>query len=436
MEAMSFFRRPPPPPEPPSVEVWNSAEGLLLAGDPAAVEQVVEMLTTIHQREPESPLPTGLPSGPQALAVYATGFADGATSGQYIRHTPAGLRLLEKHGAIPNGAGGYRAIVHDGNRIAGQLDWEMVSMGPERALAFQNAAIGMALQTAIKSVEEAIERVEDKVDQVIGMIRVGRIGDVLGIRRTLTPLVERLDSTGRLSPVDWSTVAALGPAINIDIETLRAQIRFLLADLGDGDAARARAAGVEALLGDGLLAETLALLLVAEHNESLWARLRLAEIDRADPSHTSLEVQETTAALRGHNDEDQQLLDELVAAGVDLLTPAPLDGFAVRPARRLKRAEAEFANLMAWFAEQRHLEASDWDASSRPTLIESTRYVIDQARDGAGATRRRLDPRQSSGKRTEPELTERTSSEGESAPARRRSRRRAKQDDVVTPPKR
>ncbi len=103
-----------------------------------------------------------MPTPTQALAVYATGFADGATSGQYIRHTPDSLRLMQEHGVIPNGTGGFRSIVHDGKQIVGNLDWEVASMGPERALAFQNAAIGMALQTAIKNVEAAIERVDGK----------------------------------------------------------------------------------------------------------------------------------------------------------------------------------------------------------------------------------------------------------------------------------
>lgn len=371
--------------------MWNDDEGFLLAGDPGAVQRVVDMLTTIHHEDdyPAADLPTQPVA--EALAVYATGFADGATSGQYIRHTSGSTRLLEAHGAIPSGSGGFRAIVHDGNRIAGQLDWEVVSMGPERALAFQNAAIGMALQTAIKNVEAAIERVEDKVDQVIGLIRVGRIGDVIGTRRTLQPLIERLDKNGRISPVDWSTVASLGPAITVDIETLRAQVRFLLSELNTTASAKARAGGIEALLGDGLLAETLALLVVAEHNESLWARLRLAEIDRSDPEHIAGELLGATAKMRSQHDEDQQLLNELVEVGVDLLTPSPLDGFAVMSTRRLRKAESDFVRLTEWFAEQRHLEVSGRSEVDRPTLADSTRHVADRTVGRAPIVRRRLD---------------------------------------------
>ncbi len=355
----------------------DDGNGLLLTGPTAAVAEIVDRLQRIGG--------TAIVASPvvptEALAVFATGFADGATSSQYIRHTPSSRLLLEQHGAIPAGGGSFRSMVHDGRGIAGNLDWEVVNSGPERALAFQSAAIGLALRTAIKNVEVAVERVEDKVDHVIAMLRSERLGSVLGDRRTLDGLVGHLDAGDALTAADWSSVAALGPAITRDLEKLRAHLRTQLEEAESSWRPRQRAKAADQLLADELLSETLALLLVAEHNFSQWQQLRVRRIANDEPEHLEAAVRQAQAAMREHLDQDQAFLDQFLRAQAHLLEPKAIDVLAPFQSRALGRAESELTALAEWFAEQRLLEFEAADRQERPTLPKTVGAILEAGRD-------------------------------------------------------
>ncbi len=368
---------PPPPPigAAPShaAELWNDEDGVLVSGSAEAVRDVVAMLTEVGGGE----LATSPVAPADALAVFATGFADGATSMQYIRHTPHSAALLQRHGAIPDGAGGYHSFVRNATGIEGNLDWELMSAGPERALAFQTAAVGLALRTAVRNVELAVERVEDKVDHVIAMLRSERLGSVLGDRRTLDGLIAHLDAGDPLTSADWSSVAALGPAITRDLEKLRAHLRTQLDDADGSWRPRQRANAAAQLLAEGMLAETLALLVVAEHNFSQWQHLRVHRIASDEPERLDAAVRQAKLAMRGHLAEDQRLLEQFQATQSQLLEPAALDGLAPLQTRALRRAEGELGQLAAWFAEQRLLDFEAVDPRDRPGLRESIGSLIE-----------------------------------------------------------
>lgn len=362
---------------PSSVELWRDDEGVLIAGSPEDVATLVDQLTALGGAHiAASPIaPT------DALAVFLTGYADGATSGQYIRFTEESMALLEEYGAVPDGSGGYHPTVWGDKGIAGNLRWVPTNAGPERALAFQTAAVGLALRTAVKSVEAAVSRVEDKVDQLAAMLRADRLGNVLGDRRTLDVLVGHLDAGDPLSATDWSAVSSLGPAITRDLEKIRAHLRTQLEQVDGSWRPRERASNADHLLAAGLLNETLGLLLLAEHNYSQWQRLRIQRIADAEPDNLEAAVRQAKAAMEHHLAADQEFLELFASVQDTIFEPWDLDGLAVIQTRRLSRAENELNDLTRWFAEQRLLDFEGVPLRDRPDLKDSVSGVIEAGRN-------------------------------------------------------
>ena len=370
---------PPPPGPETSVEValWRDDDGVLLAGAPEAVEGLVARLTEIGG----SQLAASPVAPTEALAVFLTGYADGATSGQYVRFTDESMAMLETHGAVPNGSGGFHTMVMGDSGIVGNLEWVATGAGPERALAFQSAAIGLALRTAVKNVEAAVARVEDKVDAVAAMVRSERLGNVLGDRRTLDALVGHLDAGDPLSAADWSSVAALGPAITRDLEKLRAHLRTQVEEVDGGWRPRQRANEADGLLGEGLLNETLGLLLLAEHNFSQWQRLRIQRIADDEPDKLAAAVRQAGEAMQDHLAADEEFLRQFQSIQAEILEPRDHDGFAPRQTRALGRADNELTDLTRWFADQRLLDVDAVDRRPRPGLRDSVSGIITAGRD-------------------------------------------------------
>lgn len=188
--------------------------GVLVAGPPGAVESLVARFVEVAG--------TGAWSGAAwgATDLVATAVSAGAlvaTHGEYLRLTARSIARLKELGLMPGEEGVISGVARDSlNRIRAHLDFEKISLGPQQALALQTAAVQLALRAAIAEVQAAVERVEGKVDDVLGLLRAERAGDVLGTKRMLDPLVDRARREGRVSTTDWSAVAALGADIARD----------------------------------------------------------------------------------------------------------------------------------------------------------------------------------------------------------------------------
>lgn len=367
--------------------------GTLVAGNSDNVAAVVSRLKALSGSE----LSIAAPHGSDVIAGIASGYAVAVTSCEYVRHTAEAAQKLQELGAIPAGGKAFRSFVRDAKgHFAGGLDWSPVDVGPERALALQSAAVTLALRTAIKQVQDAVEQVADKVDRIAAMLRAERLGDALGDRRTLERLTDQVEKRGVLTATDWSSVASLGPIITRDIEKLRAHIRAQLAEAKGGWRPRARAEDAQELLEDDLLAETLALLVVAEHNFALWQQLRIANVRAREPEHLAAIVEDAASALRTDVAEDQALADGLQSIVAALAAPGALDGFAPLQTRRLEEASVRLDTLARWFAEQRTLEVAALEAHARPGFKDSVRHVGARVREEANALRRNARKRRAS----------------------------------------
>ena len=149
------------------------------------------------------------------LAAVGTAAAALATlSNDYVRLTPYSMRLLRSNSLVPGTDGAFRMFVTgQGGQIVGQLQFSPITFGPALATAMQANAATAALRAAIATVEEAVERVEGKVDKLLALASAERAGDVVGHHQALAHVLKLVESTASLPTTDWDSVASLGPQL-------------------------------------------------------------------------------------------------------------------------------------------------------------------------------------------------------------------------------
>ncbi|CAN5633787.1 hypothetical protein BH10ACT3_BH10ACT3_05050 [soil metagenome] len=355
-------------------------DGLLVRGSNESVEQLAAALAAGPGR--------ARPSRAQATDVVGLLGAVGGiagTSGTYFKLSADSMEALKaaNGGKVPTGW--LSAVLRrDGGDILKHLDIKKVKINPEQALALQTAAIAMALRSAIADVLEAVERVEGKVDDVARLVRAERLGHVLGDRRSLSSLVERVQRSGSISDTDWSSVAAMGPATVRDIEALRAHIRSSIdAEVKASTGSRLDAA--ETLLDDARVRDSLEMLLVAEENHHLWQLLRLAQVRRHEPHQFAATLEHARESIAIDTAADQAIVNLLRSVLGRLAEPSGTEGWALLSRGRLRDKVGELTDTLQWFTDQRLLELETVPATNWPGFKDSTRHVARTAVAGAGA---------------------------------------------------
>lgn len=362
-----------------ALEIFRSGSGVIVEGSPTAVSAFVDQMLDAT-REVGGRSRHLVVDG---LQVAANISAFRQTHREYIEFSERASKLLKDHGAIATKDGYYRSFVHDGKALAGHLDWRPVDLGPEQALSLQAAAGQLALRAAIKEVTVALERIEGKIDKLADLAESERLGEVVADRATLQPLVDRVRSSGKLSSTDWATVASLGPLIARGIETLRAYILRQLKDVKDSSFVRSRAGEAEELT-DRLLRESIALLVVAEQNYTLWQELKLAHAVNHEPAATAAVTSDIHQQLAALAQADQGLVDILQDVADRLTSPTGYEGFAPLQKRRLHSHVGRLDEMGHWFCQQRHL---DDRPTERPELARMPESLGKVGHTIAGAAR-------------------------------------------------
>ena len=368
-----------------AVEVFAVGNGLIVEGTTTAVAAFIDQMSDATKA-----------AGGQArhfvvdgLQIAANLAAFRQTHREYFEFSDRARHLLREHGAIPTADGNYRSFVRKGIQFAGNLDWKPVNLGPEQALGLQAAAGQLALRAAVKEITAALERVEDKIDTLSQLAEAERLGAVVADRATLQPLVDRARSTGKLSSTDWSTVAALGPLIARDVETLRAYILRQFKDVKPSNLVRSRAGEAEELT-DRLLKESLALLVLAEQNYTLWQELRLAHTVNHEQGATASITSDIQAQLAALSAADQAVVDNLQDV-IDRLTAATgYEGFAPLQKRRLHRHVSQLDEMNSWFCQQRRLDHRPSEPRELAGITESLDKVRGTIADRARTTGRAI----------------------------------------------
>ncbi|GEM_PF-1031054 len=184
------------------------------------------------------------------------------------------------------------------------------------------ATVVRALGDVVVSVEAAIARVQSGdapnglVGRVLDAAEAPDLGDVVARHNALIRAVAIVEQRGSLPDGEWAAVAGQGADLAVAVDRLRSRAGGLLDaasvpgadreddDTSDDDPAAGTAALVTAAT-DGLLGETLQVLVLTEGCLAAWHRVRIA---RAAVADRPAAVADARALLADHLTHDGELL--------------------------------------------------------------------------------------------------------------------------------
>ncbi len=292
------------------------------------------------------------------------------------------LELLRSNQLIEAGDGFFRSKLGSGHELPTTVDWTQLPNGAD-VIQLQTAAVGLALHASIKNLADAVERVENRVDELRDLVRSGQVGEVLGHHRVIRErlaMVEDPNGNG-LGETDWSAVAHLHPHIVSGLERTRFFIRSRLGTTEPGRMVRSRVDAAERLV-DADLADALGLLATTEYNLVGWQRLRLDRVTRTEPGHLDSVLADMESSLELHRIEDQALVDDLADLIERLMEPTGLEGLELLQRRRLIRHVETIHSATSTFARQRRLAMPPILNVDLPSFRDSTGLIADRTKDG------------------------------------------------------
>lgn len=358
------------------IVVAMQPEGILVGGDPEAVESY---LTRLREAAGHAVQVAGVS---KSSLGNATGLLAGVTTmlgqaGKYVQLHPDSIKAIQKYQLIPGTDGFFRmTTLGPDNKFVQQLQWRPTTMGPQTLLSAQMVAVQLALKSAIAEVEDAVRRVEGKVEQVLHLANAERAGDVLGTNAIVNRKVTYLEKHGSLPDADWDAVAGLGPALNITIEQLRNHVNRVLDSLTPELPVQDRAEKLQAVVGNSLIGETLSLLVVAEESLYKWQRVRLARIEATQPDHLPHAIEDARELLMHHLSEDAKVFQQARQAIDAVAKTDAIDGFRFMSVKQLAHDRNELMMDLNAFARARHNQVDVWTALEAPGIRDAAGRVI------------------------------------------------------------
>jgi hypothetical protein len=358
-------------------------EGLLVGGDPESIEPY---LSRIREIAGQTVRVAGID---QASLANATGLLAGATSffgqaGKFVQLHPDSYQAIKQGNLIPGTDGFYRMMTRGAdNKFLHQLQWKPTAVNPAQMMSAQMVAVQLALKTAVAEVEEAVRRVEGKVDQVLKLAQAHRTGDVLGNYTTISRLVAYLDSHGAVPDALWDSVATLGPALNSTVEQLRNHVDRTLGSLDPNEPVHERARALSDAVTAGLLSETLNLLVVAEESLFRWQRVLLARVESTQPEHLTKILEDSQQLLAQQLAADGALHRRARVSIASFGTPKAIDGFRFLSVRDLTKHRNQLQQDLDDFARARHHQIQSWEALAPPSIRDAADATVEIARKSA-----------------------------------------------------
>jgi len=314
----------------------------LIAGDPA--------LRVAQRVEPSS----AAASGALAALAPAMGLIGAGGGPAVFQLDAAGQAMFDSGSLAAAGDGFFRLFGQTSTgTISGHGAIKQVTMAPQQLATAQLAVAVVALTAAIKEVQEAVERVEDKVDLLRDILDAERDGEVLGANRSLRRRAERVGFDGAMSDTDWHAIDDIGIAVEQQVERLRSFIRKRLA--AAEDEGRKLAGRLEAVRHARDVAETLALLVVAQDSLFLFQQMRVLRIKATQPEFAESAIEEAKTLLQEHSKEDAELVERLRTLVDERVEVEALEVLRFRAATEIARLAPEVDEILAWFASQRGL---------------------------------------------------------------------------------
>lgn len=350
-------------------------ESLLLGGDPAAVESY---LTRLRATAGHAMRVAGIDSASLANAAIAGLASFLADSGKYVQLHRDTVDALREGNLVPLSDGVFRLTTGvDAGELLAQLQWRPELLGPEVMLSAQMIAVQMALKSAVAEVEDAVRRVEDKVESVLEVARAQRAGDVLGTSLTISRMVDSLDKYGSLPDAYWESVAMLGPALNVTVEQLRNHVSRILASFDHTMGVQQRAGKLRNAISENRLGDTLSLLVIAEEALHKWQRLNLARIETKEPEQLLRAIDEARELVDHHLREDldvyrsaKEILDQFGKSKA-------VDGFRFWAVRELAKQRGALRDELDQFAKARQHQVETWEDFHIPSVLDAALATLE-----------------------------------------------------------
>lgn len=386
------------PPAPSSstgdVDICVTDDGVLVSGEPQAVQGVLDQLaefgrSAVDIADLERRKVTDMLASAAGAANVAASFA--AASGRVVILSKQSADLARTAGKIPTGTGYFHGVLTGGGgKFVHSVQWRpLTGASPAGLMALQVMALQQALQAAIAGVEEAVVRVEGKVDSLLTLAGADRAGDILGHYAVLRRMSDELNErNGVLPDADWDSVASLGPTLQIAVERLREHARRVLGRFDSDTPIGQRADELRNAVSDQRLGETLRLLVVAEESLHLWQRIRLARIIATEPEHTERALESARSMLVDNQEADRELVALARTVVSDFAAIKPLEFIRKFSAGKVKSHSAGLREDVDAFALARTAQVDGWIQHNDPTVGDALTEI---QRRGASAAVRALD---------------------------------------------
>ena len=347
-------------------------EALLLGGDPAAVESYLARLRAIAgQRMRVAGIDSAfLANAASRLVGLASLLAE---SGKYVQLHRDTLDALKEGNLVPVGEGIFRMTTGvDAGELLAQLQWQPAVLGAEAMMSAQMIAVQVALKSAVAQVEDAVRRVEDKVEAVLEVARAQRAGDVLGNNLTISRMVDSLEKYGSLPDAYWDSVAVLGPALNVTVEQLRNHVSRILASFDHELPVPQRAERLRNAFNDNRLGDALSLLVITEESLHKWQRLNLARIESTQPEQLLRAIDEARELVDHHLREDIDIYQNAKEILDRFAKTHAIDGFRFWAVRELANQRGALRDELDRFAEARQHQVETWEDFHIPSVLDAT----------------------------------------------------------------
>ncbi|MCZ4080286.1 hypothetical protein O1W68_20265 [Rhodococcus sp. H36-A4] len=367
------------------IAVSVEPEGVLVSGNVDAVEGYLARIKDLAGGAVQV---SGIDKVSLAAAAAVAGGVASSTAqyGQFVRLSPDSLSMLKSYRVLPGAPGWNRMMVVDSShKFRGQMQWQNVSMTPTRALSLQLLAVQIALQTAVQSVADAVERVQGTVDKILVLAEASRVGDVVGNHAALSRIAKVHGETGALPTADWESIAPLGPALEVGIERLREHAKRTVAGFDALKPVQDRASYLKNAVGDKRLGETLQLLVIAEQSLYLWQKMRIERVRVTEPEYLQTVVQSARGLLLEHFERDGDLLLHARGELASYAAIKPLEIIRWMSTNDLKRDMTSLRQDLDGFASARGSQVAGWIEHEDPSVGDALAEVGNRAKAVGGA---------------------------------------------------
>ncbi len=245
---------------------------------------------------------------------------------------------------------------------------------------------GRSLAPVEASVQEGVGRVEHQVGALLRLMRLERVGDVVGCYRTVSRIVTSVSAGQPPTSTDWDAVSDMRPDLQILVERLRHHARSSLKKLEPREDLDERARQLRSVVHRDMVGQSLMLLLVSEAALFKWQRLRLQWVLSSEPLLVDKTVQSVHHWQRLQLASDERLID-LIA--LKLVHYGHQGCWEIhRPWSRdsVRRDLAQLWPDVSTFAAARHRSLGPLPTYADPTLREAWGWLgYELKAPGAGA---------------------------------------------------